>query len=157
MDLANRDMRSHARPYSFDILIEEKASRENPVYSQTYKRSSLLKTGGSYGIYASWFEKQLSLYPRPLYPIGKNNSVFGSRAALPFTAKQETGALIKFNRISLNSTAGLPERALSILEASLKDPARSEMIQKELQALLFPGGRDVSQNDLIDTIHSIII
>jgi len=158
MDLANSDIRSHARPYSLDALIEEKASRVNPAYSQTYKRSSLLKAGGSYGIYASWFEKQLSLYPRPLYPIGKNNSIFDSSAVLPFYAKQETAAIIKFNRTSLNFNADPAEMAISILEASLKNPAHSKTLQKELQALLPTDSGAVSENDLVlnlmDTIHS---
>jgi len=158
MDLANSDIRSHARPYSFDTLIEEKASRANPMYSETYKRSSLLKAGGSYGIYASWFEKQLSLYPRPLYPVGKNNSIFDSSAVLPFTAKQETGAVIKFNRTSLSFITDPSERAISILETTLKDPVSSKPLRKELQALLLPDSTDASGNDLvfdlIDVIHS---
>ena len=153
MDLANRDIRSHARPYSFDALIEERASRTNPAYSETYKRSSQLKAGGSYGIYACWFEKQLSLYPRPLCPIGKNNSIFNSSAVLLSADKQKTGASIKFNKTSLNFAADPAERALSILEASLKDPASSKALQKELQALLLPDGGAVSEKDIIDAIH----
>jgi len=133
MDLENRDMRSHARPYSFDILIEEKAVRTDPVYSQTYRRSSLLKAGGSYGIYASWFKKQLSLYPRPLYPIGKNNSVFdSSKATLP-CAKDNGEASLEFQTVPLNFNPR--EKALEILENGLKDPAMSETLQKELNSL----------------------
>jgi hypothetical protein len=158
MDLGNRDIRSHARPYSFDTLIEEKASRANPAYSQTYRRSSLLKAGGSYGIYASWFEKQLSLYPRPLSPIGKNNSIFDSIAFPSFTDKQEPEAAIKFNRTSLGFITDPSERAISILEAALKNPVSSKTLQKELEALLLPDSGDLSENDLvisiIDAIHS---
>jgi len=154
MDLANSDIRSHARPYSFDTLIEEKASRSNPAYSETYRRSSLLKAGGSYGIYATWFEKQLSLYPRPLYPVGKNNSIFDSSAVLPLTAKQKTGAVIKFNRTSLSFIIDPSERAISILVTALKDSASSKPLRKELQALLLPDGTDASGNDLIDIIRS---
>jgi len=159
MDLANRDIRSHARPYSFDILIEEKASRVNPAYSETYKRSSLLKAGESFGIYASWFKKQLSLYPRPLYPVGKNNPVFESRTDLPFAARQNTEASIKFNKTSLSFIDAPSERAISILEASLQDPVRSETLRKELQTLLLPGREAMSGNDLvleiIEVIHSV--
>jgi len=159
MDLANWDIRSHARPYSFDILIEEKASRTSPAYSETYKRSFLLNAGESFGIYASWFKKQLSLYPRPLYQIGKNNPVFESRANLPFTARQNTEAEIKFNKTGLNFIDAPSERAISILEASLQDPVRSETLRKELQALLLPGRESVSESDLvlelIEAIHSI--
>jgi hypothetical protein len=154
MDLENRDMRSHARPYSFDILIEEKASRANPAYSQTYKRSSLLKAGGSYGIYASWFEKQLRLYPRPLYSIGKNNSIFEPpKAAFPGVTEQGNGSL-KFQTIPLNFASSPCETALAVLENALKDPAQSEALQKEIKSLILPENRAVSQNELIDLIRS---
>jgi len=155
MDFANSDIRSHARPYSFDILIEEKASRTNPAYSQTYKRSSLLKAGGSYGIYASWFEKQLSLYPRPLYAIGKNNSIFDSSAVLPLNARQEAEAFIKFNKTGLNFPDDPSVKAISILQAALNNPAHSETLKKELQALLLPGSEAAAQNELIEAIHSV--
>jgi len=155
MDLENRDMRSHARPYSFDILIEEKAVRTNPAYSQTYRRSSRLKAGGSYGIYASWFKKQLSLYPRPLYSIGKNSSVFdSSKAELPCTAEHGR-ALFKFQTVPLNFASSPCEKALAVLENGLKDPAQSGALQKELRSLLLPGNRAVSQNELIGVIRSM--
>jgi hypothetical protein len=154
MDLASRDMRSHARPYSFDALIEEKASRANPAYSQTYKRSSLLKAGGSYGIYASWFEKQLPNYPRPLNSIGKNNSIFDSpKAALP-SATEQGRALLKFQTITLNFAFSPCEKALAVLENGLKDPAQSKALKKELKSLMLPDNSAVSQNELIDLIRS---
>jgi len=136
MDLENRDMRSHARPYSFDILIEEKAIRTDPEYSQTYRRSSLLKAGGSYGIYASWFKKQLSLYPRPLFPIGKNNSVFDpSKATFPRTGEQG-GATLEFQTVPLSFNTSPREKAIEVLKNGLKDPALSDALQKELKTLI---------------------
>jgi hypothetical protein len=155
MDLENRDMRSHARPYSFNILIEEKAARTDPEYSQTYRRSSLLKAGGSYGIYASWFKKQISLYPRPLYPIGKNNSVFGpSKATLP-CAEEQGGAALKFQTVPLNFDANPRKKALEVLENSLKDPALSDALFKELSSLMPQESKIVSQNELIGIISSL--
>jgi len=155
MDLANRDIRSHARPYGFDNIIEEKASRVNPAYSQTYKRSSMIKEGGSYGIYAGWFEKQLSFYPRPLYSIGKNNSIFDSpKTAFP-GATEQGRALLKFQTIPLNYTSSPCEKALAVLENGLKDLVQSEAFQKELKSLILPESRAVSQNELIDLIRSM--
>jgi len=157
MDLANLDMRSHARPYSFDILTEEKAVRTNSAYSQTFKRSSQLKAGGSYGIYASWFKKQLSLYPRPLYPIGKNNPVFSStKAALP-CAMQHGRAFKKFQTVPLNFDDSPCEKAFAALEKGLKDPAKSDALQKELRSLVLPESGTVSQKELIDFIRSMIV
>jgi len=155
MDLENRDLRSHARPYSFDILIEEKAVRTDPAYSQTYRRSSLLKSGGSYGIYASWFKKQLSLYPRPLYPIGKNNSVFdSSKITLPLAGEQG-GAVLNFQTVPLNFNTDPRKKALEVLENGLKDPALSDALQKELKFLMPQESGSVSQNELIDIIRSM--
>jgi len=154
IDLENRDMRSHVRPYSFEYLIEEKAIRTDPAYSQTYRRSSLLKEGGSYGIYASWFKKQLSLYPRPINPIGKNNSVFdSSKATFPYPGEQGMDTL-KFQTVPLNFDASPSEKALEILENGLKDPALSEALQKELNSLLLLKSGTISHNELIDIIRS---
>ena len=76
VDLSNRDIQSHVRPYSFDRLWEEKAGRFCPVYSQVYGRSVLIREGGSHNIYASWFARQLSAYPKRLFTLGTNHSVF---------------------------------------------------------------------------------
>jgi len=155
MDLENRDMRSHARPYSFDILIEEKAIRTDPAYSQTYRRSSLLKEGGSYGIYASWFKKQLSLYPRPLYPIGKNNSVFNSSKTTLPCARAQGGTTLKFQTVPLSFGTSPREKALHVLENGLKDPALSDALQNELKFLIPLNSGTDSQNELISVIRSM--
>jgi hypothetical protein len=76
MDLGVRDIRTHVRPYSFDRLLAEGASRLNPVYSQAYVRSAGIAGGGSHRIYASWFGSQLKAYPDRLYTLGGNHQVF---------------------------------------------------------------------------------
>jgi len=155
MDLENRDMRSHARPYSFDALIEEKSVRTDPAYSQTYRRSSLLKEGGSYGIYASWFKKQLSFYPRPLYPIGKNNSVFSSlKATLPY-ATEQAGAALSFQTVQLDFDINPQEKAFKVLENGLKDPAMSDALHKELKSLILLKSGSDSKNELIGIFRSM--
>ena len=180
MDLGNRDIRSHARPYSFDGFIEEKADRFAPVYSQTFRRSSMLKAGGSYGIYASWFEKQLGLYPKRLHSLGGNNSVFDTiqtgapfkEDILPRTTRtprtsEDRRKLRTWGLASPNSPNGTfiefgadnvsdrPRRALMILERGLKDPGFSIKLEEELNALLFQKYTAVSGRDLIDTIYSL--
>ncbi|MCL2374187.1 MAG: DUF115 domain-containing protein [Treponema sp.] len=160
LDLANCGIRSHARPYSLDRFLEEKASRLDPVYSQSFKRSSLLKAGGSYGIYASWFKKQLAAYPSRLYSIGKNNHVF-CRGAMSAGQPQLTQA------------AGLPSprgwaahttaiqfaedpcrRAYGILEEALRNPAYSQAAQEDLTPILLGGAGESTAHDLIDALRS---
>jgi len=170
MDLGNRDIRSHARPYSFDSFIEEKAGRFAPVYSQTYRRSSLLKDGGSYGIYASWFERQLGSYPKRLHSLGENNPVFNSietqspsfatdkEEILPRTTRtsqtSEDRMKLRIQSFSDNEIGGRARRALAILERSLGNPDFSSKLEGELKTLLF-GSADVSGKELINAIYSL--
>ena len=163
MDLANYDMRSHARPYSFDRLMEEKEQRMNPVYSQTFRRSFLLKAGGSYAIYASWFERQLMSYPKRLYSLGKNNVLFDSLNASPCAMAhcRDKNTGINFRIVSQNTGTGAPQKAISLLKKALEDPALpsqfSAKLYEELTALLLPGRQRVSRNDLIEAIQSSTI
>jgi len=170
MDLGNRDIRSHARPYSFDVFIEEKAGRLAPAYSQTYRRSSLLKAGGSYGIYASWFEKQLGSYPKKLHSLGGNNPVFNAiETQSPFFATDTEEILPRTTRTSEtgekkikpqirnytdDNVRSRSQRALMVLESGLKDPGLSSKLESELKTLLF-GGAAVSGQELIDAVYSL--
>ena len=173
MDLGNRDIRSHARPYSFDVFIEEKAGRFAPVYSQTYRRSSQLKAGGSYGIYASWFEKQLGSYPKRLHSMGGNNPVFDSiETPSPFftTEDTENNKPRRTQRNTEENNHGVtrrktrsyteenisdnPRRALAILERALENPDLSSKLEGELKTLLFRSA-DVSRQELIDAVYSL--
>jgi hypothetical protein len=160
MDLGNSDIRSHARPYSFDIFIEEKADRFAPAYSQTYRRSSLLKTGGSYGIYASWFEKQLRSYPKRLHSMGENNPVFDSieEEFLPRTTRtsqtNKDGMKAQTRSFTEDETRSRPRRGLAILERALENPDLSSKLEKELKSLLF-GSAAVSGKELIDAVYSL--
>lgn len=148
LDLANRDIRSHARPYSLDRFIDEKKSRLNPLYSQTYRRSSLLKAGGSYGIYASWFEKQLSSYPRRLFSLRGNNPLFKSLESSPSAMLSETKTTkespVQFETFNLEFNGNPSQEAYSILEKALKDPVLSVTLEKELGPIVSQGGGSLS-------------
>jgi len=157
IDFANQDIRSHARPYSFDRFIEEKAGKMNPLYSQTYKRSSLLKAGGSYGVYASWFQKQLALYPRRLHSLGSNNPLFGpaESAAIPPDAVIETEGMAYFKTIPLSYDASPSQMACAILEAALQNPLYKTVLKKEISSLLLPGKESISTDELISAIRPL--
>ena len=174
IDLANRGIRTHSRPYSFDRLIEEKAGRVNPSYSQSYKRSSLLKAGGSYGVYASWFEKQLASYPKRLHSLGKNNPLFASLdSSNPFVMdpgaenrgspkkgpnKESFGQKLFNSRVICSDTREAGRRAFLILENALKEPIISNLLEEELKSLFFAGRNSANGknelNELIDAMHS---
>jgi hypothetical protein len=83
-DLACRDLRTHARPYAFDRLAEDSASRLNPAYSASFARAAAQGASKSHGIYADWFRQKLDSYPGKLFSLGGNNPVFASRQADDF-------------------------------------------------------------------------
>ena len=172
MDLANDDIRSHARPYSFDRFFEDKENRFTPFYSQTYSRSSLLKQGKSFGIYANWFKTNMDFYPRPIYSLGTNNPVFNSispsLSLLPLPSKKNNENLLDdFNIVQVNSADNLSQRALAILEKKLREEASFQetsgasieetpfcILHRELSSLLYPGETNITSDDLIKGIYS---
>jgi hypothetical protein len=158
LDLENSGIRSHARPYSLDRFIEEKAGRLNPVYSQTFKRAALLKAGGSFGIYASWFEKQLTSYPRRLYSLGKNNRVFDSLGKALLKLPKVQAAPLRFSGIPSLGAGGVSAtpKAYGILEKALGTKGgnnlHSAALHKELGQLLL-GTSEPSSDALIETLR----
>ena len=169
LDLANIGIRSHARPYSLDRFLEEKSARLNPVYSQTFKRSGLLKAGGSYGIYASWFEKQLAAYPKRLYSLGKNSSAFSPlKNASVKTAssnlntkphEQNNAEQIRdswLKHLELSYSDSPARKACAVLEKALRDSAHSAALRKELCPILLGGAADASSRELTAALRSLV-
>ena len=134
MDLQNRDIRSHSRPYSFDSLLEEKEKRFNPFYSQIYKRASLIKKGSSYKIYEDWFKKQISLYPGSIYSLGENNPLFAKNKIDVTQYKEQEEAIYSLVKISHKDY--LKDKALKIIINELEE--NEQLLKRELSPLLFP-------------------
>jgi hypothetical protein len=174
MDLAIRDIRTHIRPYSFDRLLEERASRLNPVYSQAYVRSAGIAGGGSHQIYASWFGAQLKAYPDRLYTLGSNNQVFqGLKEWKNLTTEDTEGKREKNDNpsraappslflpphssvLSVSSVVDLSSDpaayAVAILGEALANPETKGPVTEELSGLLFPGRRNVEATELANEI-----
>jgi hypothetical protein len=159
IDLALKDIRSHARPYSFDALWERKERRLNPVYSQNFSRALGVRTGGSHGIYASWFSRQLAAWPRRIFSLGKNNPVFGDPRLEDFgtgLSGQEPGGTQKpFGTLFLEKHENLSGEGAALLKAALNDPRYGGNAAGELEALLFPGSSPVPPRDLEDAVLSL--
>jgi hypothetical protein len=161
LDLALRDIRSHVRPYSFDALWEKNEGRLNPVYSQNFTRAAGIRAGGSHGIYASWFSRQLEAWPRRIVPLGKNNPVFGDNRArdsgtgLP--EKKPGPAPKPFGTLLLEKRKNLPasKEAAALLRAALRDPRYGGKAAGELGDLLFPGSKPVPLRELEDAVFSL--
>jgi hypothetical protein len=79
MDLAVRDIRTHARPYGFDFLMRDRATRLSPLYSLAFTRAGELEGGKSHGIYAAWFDEERRSWSGRIFSLGPNHPVFDSR------------------------------------------------------------------------------
>jgi hypothetical protein len=143
MDLGLRDIRSHARPYSFDRLRAEGACRFRPEYSRAFTRSFGIDGGGSHRIYAAWFRERLQTWKGRLYTLGNNNPVFqelaawGSRPERPEQGKPEQGKP-GFRLISRPLPDKPVKAALNCLLAALEDPRSAGRLYRELAPLLLP-------------------
>jgi hypothetical protein len=119
MDLSHRDIRTHARPYSFERFQEERANRLYPLYTQEFIRARAIAAGGSHGIYAAWFSRQLEAYPGRLFSLGNNHPLFRGLAS-PGEEAPDTGGgdpAVRRFRVNRDDLAG---RAAAILLRSLE-------------------------------------
>jgi hypothetical protein len=156
MDLVHRDIRTHARPYSFDRFQEESATRFRPRYSQAYTRSAQIKGAGNNALYAAWFARQLAAYPKRLYSLGNNHPLF---AALPTEFDLEKGgpdaaAYPGFIPVALPEQGAGPA-ALQTLNAALADPRLAPGLCRELGPLLLPGTENPDPRGLAEEIRSL--
>ncbi|MDR2028542.1 MAG: DUF115 domain-containing protein [Treponema sp.] len=154
MDLAHRDIRTHARPYGLERFIEEGASRLRPAYSQYYVRSAAISASGTHAIYAAWFKGQMAAYPQRLFSLGNNHAVLNS---LKTPGEEVSAGAAEFPRDTITA---LPvedpvELASRSLIGALSDPPGSAAIRRELADLLFPDMPHPAPGDLIEEVRNL--
>ncbi|MDR1596737.1 MAG: DUF115 domain-containing protein [Treponema sp.] len=142
-DLGHRDIQTHARPYSFERLLTERASRLNPSYSQTFVRASAIAASGSHGIYAQWFARQMAAYPDRLFSLGNNSSVFDKHSTGIFPRKLMP---VKDFPVEIVIPDDKPsaETAPAVLLRALESGETRKTLLGELGPLLFPGNSPAS-------------
>ncbi|MDR2068677.1 MAG: DUF115 domain-containing protein [Spirochaetaceae bacterium] len=175
-DLSHRDLRTHARPYSFNRLLELGASRFHPLYSETFVRAGAIAGSGNHGIYAAWFSRQLETYPKRLHTLGNNNPVFNSLTDEGKPGLSGPGEKVPAAKTG-NSSGGkignsalkggiLPppvrtkpsfpaEHALETLLQALSDPGFAPIITGELSPLLLADEKEPSPRILKKVIRSL--
>ncbi|MDR0452408.1 MAG: DUF115 domain-containing protein [Treponema sp.] len=147
MDLSQRDIRTHARPYGLDRFQEEGSSRLSPRYSREFFRAADLNARGSQKIYAEWFRDEVGRYPGRLYSLGNNNPVFGALAAgQPALAgngrQRKPGPRPAFRALPLPGRSRDPARdGTDILLAALEKSGAAESVFAGLGPLLLLDGR----------------
>jgi hypothetical protein len=154
MDLDIQDIRSHCRPYSFDRLLWEGASRFHSGYSRLFSRCFAMKEGGSYRVYAEWFAAQLASYPGRLYSLGKNNPLFaGLPRAISGMPAGGPGGEYLIRRAPVGITAAA---ALDLLKTGLENPKTGPSLQGELGPLLLPGEKNAGPGELWEAARSLV-
>jgi hypothetical protein len=146
MDLGHRDILTHARPYSFDRLLSEGASRLTPAYSQTFVRASTAAssgTAGSLSIYAQWFARQMAAYPDRLFSLGNNSSVFNERSIAVFNNETTPAENVRKEIAVPNREKSTETPAATLLKA-LESGETREALLRELGPLLFPGDSEAA-------------
>jgi hypothetical protein len=143
MDLSVNDIKSHARPNGFDYLFYGSASRLRPVYSQVFKRSSDIKSGGSLEIYAAWFKSRIAEWPDRIFSLGGNHEVFENSLPKKPLEKEERRSENWFKVISASgSVQGRVKQAAEALQASLNDSKFAATLTEELAPLLCPSNNN---------------
>jgi hypothetical protein len=144
VDLASRGIKTHAKPYAFDVLRDEKASRLSPAYSLQFARQSLMKEGGSYDVYAGWFAHETGAYKGKVFSVGANNGVF---SALQVTAEKAQALLsgggkkAESGRAYVEINIPCPEKtAFALLRNAFAQGAIAGTLTEELRPLLGVSG-----------------
>jgi hypothetical protein len=152
MDLAHQDIRTHARPYGFDRLLEEGASRLNPVYTQGFTRSRAILAGRSHDIYAAWFRQHLQTYPERLYTLGPHNPVFENLK--PGTRSRQPGrpAVVRTREISWQDNP--VKQGGALLVKALANPRIGAKLSRELSSLLAPGESEAHK---VETLSALML
>ena len=152
MDLTVRDIQSHARPYAFDYLLYGCATRFKPLYCQYFKRSRNISGGGSLDVYASWFRERLKNWPKRIFSLDSDNTIFPPAFPSTDNAKRE-------NFLETESSTGASgdycKRACSALVKALDEPQYGETLTRELSSLLFPGIEGTGKKEIISELDAI--
>jgi hypothetical protein len=162
-DLAVRDIRLHARPYSFERLLEEKARRFLPLYTQYFVRSRAEVQGGAHDVYAAWFKEHLDRYAGRLYSLGSNNPVFGN--APPWGSRGRGGNAPRVSKAAgrwweparFSRRCPDADAAALLLGALSSGAAVGAALKEELVPLLFPGRASgaVSLKELGEAVRTL--
>ena len=166
MDLSAKDIRTHVKPYSFDALLFAHANRFLPYYSESFTRSFLIHHGGSMEIYAQWFKKELSSWPKRIFSITESNVFERADLLKENSASRSRNSRVK-NKSDFFKTAQAKEKsaffykretavkAADALLNALKNPEYADNIKQELASLLFEDGSNVQSAELEEKIREI--
>ena len=150
LDLENRDLKTHVKPYAFDQFLKQKEDRRLPSYSLFFEREYTIRSSGSQNIYAVWLKSHLSLFGGRLFCFGK--SVHGIPSGKPSLNETNKYARFTVQIIKNNINNNNAKRHFSgLLQNALDNPLLNEQLCKELGELLL----DSNPPDKINRIAEI--
>ena len=159
MDLSVQD-RTHVKPYSFDSLFYSQASRILPVTSVLYKRSILIRHGGSMDIYAAWFKNQLSGWSNKIFYIGQKHRIFDNidkiQAEKKITEYNIKNSSLLLKTVDIKNESSLCQKGIRALLGSLKNPEYSGLIKQELKSMFNFTDKDFTDNEPETEIYRLI-
>jgi hypothetical protein len=158
MDLAVRDIRTHARPYGFDHLFFNTATRLRPLYSQCFTRSRDTREGGSHAVYAAWFKARLAGWPQRIFSLGGGSAVFEEAPDEHSTAAQGPRTALSgyFKETPINGEGAARRRKVSeALIRALDDPRYAKSMHEELTPLLFSGEQKAADREIAEALGNL--
>jgi hypothetical protein len=105
-----------------------------------------MKIGGSYGIYAQWFKKQMAAWPKRIFPMDTNHVVFPVSGG---------GKNKRIKTVQVGGGSNFCKRGAKVLVNTLEDPRFAQILNTELAPLLFADSKGVTNKELIDAITGI--
>jgi hypothetical protein len=142
LDFSHRDIKTHARPYAFETLLELSSSRFKPFYSLVFERERAVSGSGSLKIYEEWFKTHITSFPSRLFTLTPS-ALNIPRAKAPI--EHISGADNKTARkseIPYHSKKIIPpdrEKGVILLQEALTNPQTAGQAAKELGELLGTG------------------
>ncbi|MDR1307902.1 MAG: DUF115 domain-containing protein [Treponema sp.] len=137
LDLTHRDLRTHARPYTFETAMDRSSCRFKPFHSRAFEREGIIRSSGSQDIYAAWFRTYLDSFPKRIFTLGGGRDL-GIPPCPGVPAMAETGGKPPVF-LPVPAAGTEPRRGVPVLLEALDNPRLGARLSKELGELLIPG------------------
>jgi hypothetical protein len=156
MDMAHRDMVTHARPYGLDFYYEQKVNRCSPLYHLQFKRGLIDANHGALSIYADWFEWYFSDKTERIFVIGPRHPRFPMLSAVEHISWKSYEApsfyILPQKKDNIHQTI---QTYLLFLIQELQTAPEQEVMRKELSFLVTGDKEALSISELIQHLSNL--
>ncbi|AEJ19439.1 6-hydroxymethylpterin diphosphokinase MptE-like protein [Gracilinema caldarium] len=156
MDMAHRDMMTHARPYGLDFYYDQKVNRFSPLYHLQFKRALIDANYEALSIYADWFNWYFSDKTERIFVIGTKHPRFPMLTAVERISWQSYEAPSFY--ILPRKNGNIQQRIQSLLLLLIQELQTSpehELMRKELSFLLTGDKEALSSSEIIQQVSNL--